>query len=87
MKPLFFDGLATATPSELQAIQRSMPDRLIHLRVDTQEFFLIKEAVAELLNDSDLIWGGPDDSPARYAQAKRLADRLEQIEQMVVIPH
>lgn len=62
-------------------------DRLITLMLSSQEFFLLKEAMDELCNDSDLIWGGPDDHSVRYDAAMRLAARLEQIEQMVVIPH
>lgn len=66
-----------------------MPDRMITLMLDSREFFLIKEAVEELLHDSDVIWGNVDESEdsRRYDEAKRLADRLEKIEQMVVIPH
>jgi hypothetical protein len=63
--------------------------RTIPLAVSHQEFFLIKSAVEELLNDSDLVWGNcdePEDSRL-YEEAKRLADRLETIEQTVVIPH
>ncbi len=62
-------------------------DRLITLMLSSQEFFLLKEAMDELCNDSDLIWGGPDDHSVRYDAAMRLAARLEQIEQTVVIPH
>jgi hypothetical protein len=63
--------------------------RDITLTLNPQEFFLLKSAVEELLNDSDVIWGNADESEDSrlYEQAKRLADRLERIEQMVVIPH
>lgn len=61
--------------------------KTITLTLTPQEFFLLKEAMDELCNDSDLIWGGPDDHSARYDAAMRLAARLEQIEQMQVIPH
>jgi hypothetical protein len=65
-----------------------MPKSIV-LTLTSQEFFLLKSAVEELLNDSDLIWGNADEvgtSPL-YDEAKRLADRLEKIEQMVVIPN
>ena len=65
-----------------------MPKSIV-LTLTPQEFFLLKSAVEELLNDSDLIWGNADavgTSPL-YEEAKRLADRLEKIEQMVVIPN
>lgn len=63
--------------------------RTIQLSLTPQEFFLLKSAVDELLNDSDLIWGNCDESEDSrlYDEAKRLADRLEKIEQMDVIPH
>jgi hypothetical protein len=64
-----------------------MPQMEIVIRFTPQEFFLLKEAMDELCNDSDLIWGGPDDHSVRYDAAMRLAARLEQIEQTVVIPH
>lgn len=61
----------------------------VTLTLNHQEFFLIKSAVEELLNDSDVIWGNADDSEnsSLYAEVKRLADRLEKIEQMEVITH
>jgi|LakMenEpi03Aug12_release.lakeMendotaPanAssembly.Ray.scaffolds.fasta_scaffold1243268_3 hypothetical protein len=61
----------------------------IVLTLTPQEFFLLKGAVEELLNDSDFIWGNCDvpDGERLYDEAKRLADRLCKIEQMVVIPH
>ena len=59
----------------------------IVIRFTPQEFFLLKEAMDELCNDSDLIWGGPDDHTIRYEAAMRLAARLEQIEQKQVLPH
>ena len=59
----------------------------ITLSLSPQEFFLLKDAVEELCNDSDLIWGGPDDHEQRYAEAGRLFDRLCKIEQMEVITH
>lgn len=59
----------------------------VTLTLTANEFFLIKDAVEELLNDSDLIWGGPDDSPVRYEAAKRLVARLNTIEQTEVITH
>jgi hypothetical protein len=61
----------------------------VTLTLTHQEFFLIKSAVEELLNDSDVIWGNADDSEnsSLYAEVKRLADRLEKIEQMEVITH
>jgi hypothetical protein len=64
-----------------------MPQMEIVIRFTPQEFFLLKEAMDELCNDSDLIWGGPDDHSVRCDAAMRLAARLEQIEQTVVIPH
>ena len=61
----------------------------IQLSLTKQEFFLLKSAVEELLNDSDFIWGNCDvpDGERLYDEAKRLADRLEKIEQMEVITH
>ena len=71
----------TDTSEEAQ-VQRQVTLTLTH-----QEFFLIKSAVEELCNDSDLIWGGPDDHEQRYEEAGRLFDRLCKIEQMEVITH
>jgi hypothetical protein len=62
-------------------------DTTITLTLTPNEFFILKDAVEELCNDSDLIWGGPDDSPVRYEAAGRLYDRLCKIEQSEVIPH
>lgn len=62
-------------------------NREIIIPFSPQEFFLLKEAMDEMCNDSDLIWGGPDDHTIRYEAAMRLAARLEKIEQMTVIPH
>lgn len=66
-----------------------MPTPSITLTLTPPEFFLLKSAVDELLNDSDLIWGNCDESEDSrlYDEAKRLADRLEKIEQMEVITH
>ena len=64
--------------------------RDITLTLNPQEFFLLKSAVKELLHDSDVIWGNVDDVDENcrlYYEAERLANRLEKIEQMVVIPH
>lgn len=67
----------------------SAPGTTIPLSVSPQEFFLLKSAMEELCNDSDLIWGNADESSdgRLYEGAKRLLSRLEKIEQMVVIPH
>lgn len=51
------------------------------------EFFILKDAMEELCNDSDLIWGGPDDHLAQYSLAGKLLERLEKMEQTEVIPH
>jgi hypothetical protein len=61
----------------------------ITITLTHQEFFLIKSAVEELLNDSDVIWGNMDesDNSRLYDEVERLADRLEKIEQMEVITH
>jgi hypothetical protein len=61
----------------------------VTLTLTHQEFFLIKSAVEELLNDSDVIWGNVDESENSrlYDEVERLADRLEKIEQMEVITH
>ena len=66
-----------------------MPTTSLTITLTHQEFFLIKSAVEELLNDSDLIWGNCDvpDGERLYDEAKCLADRLEKIEQMEVITH
>lgn len=63
--------------------------RTYTLELNVFEFELVKSAVDELLNDSDLIWGNCDESEDSrlYERAKRLADRLEKIEQTEVIPH
>ena len=62
-------------------------NRTITLTLTPQEFFILKDAMEELCNDSDLIWGGPDDHAARYEEAMRLAARLEKMEQMEVVTH
>lgn len=61
----------------------------VTLTLTPQEFFLLKTAVEELLNDSDVIWGNADESEDSrlYGEVKSLADRLERIEQMEVITH
>ena len=61
----------------------------VTLTLSAQEFGLIQDAVDELLNDSDLIWGNCDqaDSDRLYDEVCRLAKRLAKIEQMEVIPH
>jgi hypothetical protein len=67
----------------------------VTLTLTHQEFFLIKSAVEELLNDSDLIWGNCHEEcyenfvtrTPLYDEAKCLADRLEKIEQTEVITH
>lgn len=51
------------------------------------EFFILKDAVEELCNDSDLIWGGPDDHLAHYSRAAKLLERLEKMAQAEVTPH
>lgn len=51
------------------------------------EFFILKDAVEELCNDSDLIWGGADDHLAQYSLAGKLLERLEEMAQMEVTPH
>lgn len=63
--------------------------RTVTLTLSVLEFALVKDAVDELLNDSDLIWGNCDESEDSrlYERAKRLADRLEKIEQMEIITH
>jgi hypothetical protein len=63
--------------------------KTISLTLTPQEFALLKDAMDELCNDSDLIWGNEDEAHCqrRYEEAKRLADRLEKIGQMVVIPY
>lgn len=63
--------------------------KTISLTLTPQEFALLKDAMDELCNDSDLIWGNEDEAhyQRRYQEAMRLADRLEKIEQMVVIPY
>ena len=63
--------------------------KTISLTLTPQEFALLKDAMDELCNDSDLIWGNEDEAhyQRRYEEAMRLADRLEKIEQMVVIPY
>ena len=63
--------------------------KTISLTLTPQEFALLKDAMDELCNDSDLIWCNEDEAhyQRRYQEAMRLADRLEKIEQMVVIPY
>lgn len=63
--------------------------KVISLNVTPQEFFLLKSAMQELCNDSDLIWGNADESEDNrlYQEAERLLSRLDKIEQTEVIPH
>ena len=59
----------------------------ITLTFTPQEFFLLKESLDEMCNDSDVIWGGDDNHSIRYEAAMRLAARLDLVEQLEVIPH
>lgn len=61
--------------------------KTITMQLTAQEFFLLKSAMEELCNDSDLIWGGPDDHADTYHRAGKLLERLEHIEQTEVVTH
>ena len=69
----------------------SDPDsnRTISLVLSPREFALVKDAVDELLNDSDIVWGNCDvpNGERLYDEVCHLSKRLAKIEQMVVIPH
>ena len=64
-------------------------DKKIAWTVTARELLLVSEALSELLNDSDLIWGNADgaEDSRRYDEIKRLADRLDKLIQLEVIPN
>lgn len=61
--------------------------KTVQLRVTPRELQLLRESVEEMLNDSDLIWGGPDDHRRLYEEFGSLHDRLCKLEQAEVFTH
>lgn len=61
--------------------------KTVQLRVSPRELQLLRESVEEMLNDSDLIWGGPDDHRRLYEEFSSLHDRLHKLEQTEVFTH
>lgn len=61
--------------------------KTVQLQLSPRELQLLLESVEEMLNDSDLIWGGPDDHRRLYEEFSSLHDRLHKLEQAEVFTH
>lgn len=61
--------------------------RTVTVTLTPQQVALLREAVDQMMNDSDLIWGGPDDHREIYEAYERIDATLQQVEQTQVFPH
>lgn len=60
--------------------------KTVQLRVSPRELQLLREAVEEMLNDSDLIWGD-DDFRKILGEYEQLNELLQDAEQTQVFTH
>lgn len=59
----------------------------VTLTLTPRQLELLKLSVDETCNDSDLIWGGPDDHRNTYEEYQRLLELLHDAEQTQVFTH
>lgn len=59
----------------------------INITFTPDEILLLRDAMAELCNDSDLIWDNAGNGPCPYDKAGRLYEKLCDIYQTKVVPH
>lgn len=60
---------------------------MVTITLSPAEFAIVKEAVEELLNDSDLLYGGADDFDLQYNKVKAVLARLNKVEQTQIHTH
>ena len=64
-----------------------MTTRTVTLTLTLHEVALLRQSVEEMLNDSDTVWGGPDNHREIYEAYERIDAKLQTVEQTQVYPH
>lgn len=57
------------------------------LTLTADELLLLRDAMCELCNDSDLIWDNADEGPGPYDKAGKLHEKLCDFYQSEVVSH